>query len=91
MIVDTARPILSRDNGVECGSCRISSTAWPTRREIEASGATLSWRDVPKKAYTSPGIDAENWRQGKQRVLLSLDGTLRTRPVTGLNLARVVA
>jgi hypothetical protein len=29
---------------------RISDTAWPTRRLRAASGATLSWREDPKRA-----------------------------------------
>ena len=50
--------------GCVCGSeCRISSTAWPTRRESAASGATLSCLDDPRRAYTIPGMAAENYSE----------------------------
>ena len=62
MMVEIAMETAFGSIGCVCGSeCRMSSTAWPTSRESAASGATLSWRDVPRNAYTIPGIAAENW------------------------------
>ena len=62
MMVDIAIEVPCGSSGGVCGSeWRISWTAWPTSSESAASGATLSWRDVPRSAYTIPGIAAENY------------------------------
>ena len=62
MMVEIAIEVACGSSGCVCGSeWRISSTACPTSSESAASGATLSWREVPRNAYTIPGIAAENF------------------------------
>ena len=62
MMVEIAIEVACGSSGCVWGSeWRISSTACPTSSESAASGATLSWREVPRNAYTIPGIAAENF------------------------------